>query len=544
MHRSSSQNNLYVPENQVSLFRHVIKQLGVGKSLAEVTLPSWFLERRSILERFTDWMLHADILRRMNDEELPEMRMLALCTWIISGFHMTPCVPKKPYSSLRGECFRAALYDDISDDNQNVSNNDDNDNNNDNNNSNDNDNNDNSNDNNNNNNTADINNMKLLGTYIAEQVTQHPSVCAFHYKDRDGNIIVWGNAEMKSKISFNSVAAIMDNPNTKVNVEHLARGESYIFNFPDMYGRGVFSGPKVLEIVGKVRIACKQTGYVAKITFLAKGINSSKTYNSLKGKISKIYTNEKGKQVKEPVIQFQGHWDDKVYYWFLDDRQENNNSILINLSNESSSQASRLNLAEFSGKSQLLEESSGNTEKIKRKNSGQIKMSMSTSSLPIKKDIPKKPNKSKKSDKECIKHLMFNVKSAKMLHIVVPPIEEQSQYESRFVWRRVTEYLDRNDPETANKYQKALTENLKKTEKCFEASHKEWKYQLFNYNEQEKRFIPKDLDLSLHNDNEPPLEMHPGFVVPPQVVELQEAGKIKTTLQVQQDVDASLQSSS
>lgn len=524
MHKSQSENNLSVPENQVSLFRHVIKQLGFGKSLANVTLPSWFLERRSILERFTDWMLHADILRHLNDEELPELRMLHLCSWIISGFHMTPKVPKKPYSSLRGECFRASLYDD-SNESQNDDNNE----------------NDNDNDNDNDNSLSDT----IIGSYIAEQVTQHPCVCAFHYKDRVGNIIVWGNSEMRSKISFNSVAAIMDNPNTKVNVEHLLRGESYVFNFPDMYGRGVFSGPKILEIVGKVRIECKKTGYFAKITFLPKGINSSKTYNSLKGKIYKVNVNEKGKKVKDIIIQFKGHWDDKVYYWYTDSRNESNNQNLglkDDDSTENCIQMNQLRKNNFVNQSQYPGENANDISATNQeKKSTPLKL---TSSSPMLFSLDSKSKKSKKSSKEIHpsnEHLMFDAKNARNLNIVIPPIEDQSQYESRFVWRRVTECLENGDPETANLYQKALTENLKKAEKCFELSKKNWTYQLFDYNEKQKRFIPKDLDLSLYHEGEPQLQLHPGFNVPPQIVELQEEGKIKTTLQIQEEVDASLQ---
>ena len=429
---------------------------------------------------------------------------------------------------MRGECFRAVLYDLDDGDNNNTNQSTNNNNNND------------DDDDDNSNNNGNPNNQRIIGSYIAEQVTQHPSVCAFHYKDRIGNIIVWGNAEMRSKISFNSVAAVMDNPNTKVNAEHLARGESYVFNFPDMYGRGVFSGPKILEIVGKVRISCKKTGYFAKINFLAKGLNSSKTYNSLKGKIYKFVQNEKGKQVKETVIQFSGHWDDKVYYHYADNKDSKSKNINDDNdeSTEGNIQMSQLKDPNFTGTSQYPEENSGDINSFNQnKSSKTSKIALSSPSLLQDSKSSKKSKKINKLPKQSNNRLMFDAKKAKMLNIVIPPIDEQSEYESRFVWRRVTECLERNDPESANMYQKALTENLKKTEKCFEATKKNWTYQLFNYDEKEKRYIPKDLDLSLHRDDEPPLQMHPGFHVPPQVVELQEQGKIKTTLQIQQEVD-------
>ncbi|OHT08672.1 Oxysterol-binding protein 4 [Tritrichomonas foetus] len=410
-------DNLYIPENEVSILRHVFSQLGFGKSLAKITLPAWFLEHRSVLERFTDWTLHATILRKMNMEELPENRMLHLCAWIISGCHMTPSLPKKPYSSMRGECFRSTLFDHDTE--------------------------------------------KVIGSYVAEQVTQHPSVCAFHYFDREGNIVVWGNTEMRSKFLLHSVAAIMDNPNTKVNVELLSQNESYTLNFPDMYGRGVIAGPKVMEIVGSVRVHCEKTGIGAKIVFHKKSL--SHKYNSINGKIFRIVKINKKKAKKQILIRFQGHWDGKTTYMRVDDPD---------------------------------------------------------------------PYQEEKE--------MFDVSTAKSLQLIIPPIEEQSQFESRFVWRKVTEYLERNDPKSANEHQSAIKEKQKKIIECLEQSHQPWGYQLFDYNEEMKRFIPKELNLSLYQEDEEPVQMHAGFNVPQLVLNLELSGVVKTNLQIQEDTERSI----
>jgi hypothetical protein len=69
-----------------------------------------------------------------------------------------------------------------------------------------------------------------------------------------------------------SVAAMMDNKNTKVNFEHLKRGETYEFNLPDPSGPGILTGKLVMEVCGSVRIVCQQTGVFAQINFMEKPV--------------------------------------------------------------------------------------------------------------------------------------------------------------------------------------------------------------------------------------------------------------------------------
>ena len=177
-----------IPKKEGSVVWHLVSQLKVGMSLARITLPTFILETRSTLERFTDWMAHADILRKAANADDPVMRCLHLCTWIVSGFHLAPRTPKKPYNSMLGEVFRAILIGEEG---------------------------------------------KAIGSYVAEQVSHHPPISAFHYVDRGGGVVIWGHSEMRSKFLGNSIVALMDK-NTRVNLDLLNRGESYEFNFPNM----------------------------------------------------------------------------------------------------------------------------------------------------------------------------------------------------------------------------------------------------------------------------------------------------------------------
>lgn len=244
-----------IPKTEGSVIWHLMSQLRIGMSLSRITLPTFILETRSTIERFTDWMSHADILRKVQYEPDPLIRCLHLCTWIVSGFHVAPRTPKKPYNSLLGEVYRAIVKD---------------------------------------------SNGKPFGTYIAEQVSHHPPISAFYYCDHEGSAVIWGHSEMKSKFLGNSVVAQMDDC-TKVNFEVPNLGESYEFNFPNMYGRGIIIGKLVMEIAGTVNIKCLKTGVTAKIEFLEKPLIFGR-YNRFRGE---IYDSNASKKAQ---IVFDGRW--------------------------------------------------------------------------------------------------------------------------------------------------------------------------------------------------------------------------------------------
>jgi hypothetical protein len=244
-----------IPPEEGSVIFHLVRQVRPGMSLTNITLPTFILETRSTLERFCDWLAHADILRQIPNEPDAILRALHFCTWLVSGFHMGPRRPKKPYNSVLGEVFRARLKD---------------------------------------------REGNPIGLYFAEQVSHHPPVSAFHYSDRGGGVVVWGHVEMRSRFYGNSVAALMDHENTKVNLELTPLGETYEFNFPDLYGRGVFIGSLTSEICGTVRCSCMQTGVTAEIQFHPKPLVFGR-YNRFDGKIV-----AGGRS--QPLITFSGRW--------------------------------------------------------------------------------------------------------------------------------------------------------------------------------------------------------------------------------------------
>ena len=58
-----------------------------GQDLTRVTIPSFFLEPRSLLERLADTLMHPDVLLRASQAATPLERIKGVVAWFLSGFH-------------------------------------------------------------------------------------------------------------------------------------------------------------------------------------------------------------------------------------------------------------------------------------------------------------------------------------------------------------------------------------------------------------------------------------------------------------------------
>lgn len=53
--------------------------------LTKIVLPTFILERRSLLEMFADFFSHPDLFVRIGDYSTPEQRMTEVMRWYMSG---------------------------------------------------------------------------------------------------------------------------------------------------------------------------------------------------------------------------------------------------------------------------------------------------------------------------------------------------------------------------------------------------------------------------------------------------------------------------
>lgn len=242
---------------QKGLLMHLLSQLRIGMDLTRVTIPSYFLEPRSLLERLTDFTSHPQLIIEALDKGTPLERMVATVRWYVSGWHVRPKGVKKPYNPILGEFFRS--YHELPD--------------------------------------------GSLITYLAEQVSHHPPVSAFYGQVRKGTNLERLEVEYsgwyypRSKFLGNSMVSQAEGV-LHVHLPWLK--ERYVCTWPSLYARGILFGSMLMEMGGKTVIECKETGLITEIEFKTKGLWGGE-YNVLVGKIRTI----KGRT----LYTFQGRWD-------------------------------------------------------------------------------------------------------------------------------------------------------------------------------------------------------------------------------------------
>ena len=91
-----------------SVITHLLSQVRIGMDLTKIVLPTFILERRSLLEMYSDFFAHPDLFLDIPDGKSPEERMLRALKWYLSSFHAgrKSSIAKKPYNPILGETFR------------------------------------------------------------------------------------------------------------------------------------------------------------------------------------------------------------------------------------------------------------------------------------------------------------------------------------------------------------------------------------------------------------------------------------------------------
>ncbi|KAF9290918.1 hypothetical protein BKA57DRAFT_456415 [Linnemannia elongata] len=254
-----------VEEGNRSILLDLISQLTKGSDLHRVTLPTFVLEPRSMLERITDFMSHPEIIVQANHLEDPVARFVAVTRYFLSGWHIKPKGVKKPYNPILGEHFRSKWT------------------------------------------FAD-------GTeafYVAEQVSHHPPISAYYYASPENNISILGDLLPKSKFQGNSAATLMQG---EINVSFTNRpGEEYFITMPNVYARGILFGTMLMELGDVAAVKCPKLDLVCSLDFKVKGYFTG-TYNGIAGKIKRISTGE-------VLYEISGKWSDELYITEKGDKQ-------------------------------------------------------------------------------------------------------------------------------------------------------------------------------------------------------------------------------
>ncbi|XP_045711303.1 LOW QUALITY PROTEIN: oxysterol-binding protein-related protein 5 [Phyllostomus hastatus] len=246
-----------VSEETKSLMWELLKQLRPGMDLSRVALPTFVLEPRSFLNKLSDHYYHADLLSRAALEEDAYSRMKLVLRWYLSGFYKKPKGIKKPYNPVLGETFRCSWLHP---------------------------------------------HTNSLTFYLAEQVSHHPPVSAFHVSNRKDGFCISGSVTAKSRFYGNSLSALLDG---KARLTFLRRAEDYTLTMPYAHCKGILYGTMTMELGGSVAIECQKNNFRAELEFKLKPFfGGSTSINQISGRIT---------SGEEVLAHLSGHWDREVF---------------------------------------------------------------------------------------------------------------------------------------------------------------------------------------------------------------------------------------
>ncbi|XP_043483111.1 oxysterol-binding protein-related protein 9 [Leptopilina heterotoma] len=290
LYEEESEEEMDSMESHGSVVTHLLSQVKIGMDLTKVALPTFILERRSLLEMYADYFTHPDQFVSIADMPTPKERMVQVVKWYLCSFHAgrKSGVAKKPYNPILGEIFRCH-WDLPSEKEQNNS---------------------------------------LKGSakfvkdgpvpwstenqlsFISEQVSHHPPVSGFYVENVERNISFGAHIWTKSKFLGLSIG-VHNVGKGWVNV--INHGEEYIVTFPNGYGRSILTVPWI-ELGGNTTITCAQSGYTASIEFLTKPFYG--------GKRNRITCQVSHRTDKKPFLVINGEWNGLMESKWADGRSE------------------------------------------------------------------------------------------------------------------------------------------------------------------------------------------------------------------------------
>ncbi|NWQ81897.1 OSBL9 protein, partial [Columbina picui] len=271
-------------EEHKSVIMHLLSQVRLGMDLTKVVLPTFILERRSLLEMYADFFAHPDLFVSISDQKDPKERMVQVVKWYLSAFHAgrKGSVAKKPYNPILGEIFRCHWVlpgTEGEDDMEPVA-------------------------------EGPVPWVsKSNVTFVAEQVSHHPPISAFYAECFNKRIQF--NAHIWTKSKFLGMSIGVHNIGQGC-VTCLDYDEHYILTFPNGYGRqtylyncrSILTVPWI-ELGGECSINCSKTGYNASIVFHTKPFYG--------GKKHRITAEIFSPNDKKAFCTIEGEWNGVMY---------------------------------------------------------------------------------------------------------------------------------------------------------------------------------------------------------------------------------------
>uniref|UniRef100_A0A4W6G212 Oxysterol-binding protein n=1 Tax=Lates calcarifer TaxID=8187 RepID=A0A4W6G212_LATCA len=265
-------------EEHKSVIMHLLSQVRLGMDLTKVVLPTFILERRSLLEMYADFFAHPDLFVSIAEQPEPRERMVHVVKWYLSAFHAgrKGSVAKKPYNPILGEVFYC--HWDLPSEAEEPSPH-----------------------------TETVSDGPVPWSspnsvcFVAEQVSHHPPISAFYAECLNKKIQF--NAHIWTKSKFLGMSIGVHNIGQGC-VSCLEHDEHYILTFPNGYGRSILTVPWV-ELGGECNISCSKSGYSANIVFHTKPFYG--------GKKHRITAEIFAPNDKKSFCSIEGEWNGVMY---------------------------------------------------------------------------------------------------------------------------------------------------------------------------------------------------------------------------------------
>ncbi|XP_068563422.1 oxysterol-binding protein-related protein 9 isoform X2 [Cebidichthys violaceus] len=265
-------------EEHKSVIMHLLSQVRLGMDLTKVVLPTFILERRSLLEMYADFFAHPDVFVSIAEQEEARERMVHVVKWYLSAFHAgrKGSVAKKPYNPILGEVFYC--HWDLPSEAEEPSPH-----------------------------TETVSEGPVPWSssnsvcFVAEQVSHHPPISAFYAECLNQKIQF--NAHIWTKSKFLGMSIGVHNIGQGC-VSCLEHDEHYILTFPNGYGRSILTVPWV-ELGGECNISCSKSGYSANIVFHTKPFYG--------GKKHRITAEIFAPNDKKSFCSIEGEWNGVMY---------------------------------------------------------------------------------------------------------------------------------------------------------------------------------------------------------------------------------------
>ncbi|XP_053327591.1 oxysterol-binding protein-related protein 11 isoform X2 [Spea bombifrons] len=279
------EDDLGAVEEQRSIILHLLSQLKLGMDLTRVVLPTFILEKRSLLEMYADFLSHPDLFLSVSCGRTPEERMVRFVEYYLTSFHegRKGALAKKPYNPIIGETFHCswrvpkdtvgsaepleAPAPDAPDQAPRLEE------------------------------TGRKDPDFYTVRFVAEQVSHHPPVSGFYAECPERKMCVNTHVWTKSKFMGMSIGVTMIGEGVLHLLEH---GEEYTFTLPCAYARSILTVPWV-ELGGKINVNCAKSGYSAAITFHTKPFYG--------GKLHRVTGEIKHNPSNSVACRIQGEWN-------------------------------------------------------------------------------------------------------------------------------------------------------------------------------------------------------------------------------------------